>query len=169
MPGRRAGLEEGGPARGAPGGLGDWSRCRGWLTGQAAPLPRADAVVRVAGHELDRRRLDHAVVLSDDASLAAFLVLDHDGPLEHSTYSNLLAVDHCVEAAADLVIEGWDDAGQRHEINDLAHKLSSLGLVGGFKPQKLGNAEPSSGKAGFYQTLRFPPIEEPAVAGGREA
>ena len=116
-------------------GLGNRSGCRGGLTGEPAPLTWADAVVRVAGHELDGRRLHHAVVLSDDASLAAFLVLDHHRPLEHGTHSDLLAVNHRVKAAADLVVEGWNDAGQRHEINDLAHKLSSLGLVCGFKPR----------------------------------
>src|SRR6202035_2166431 len=98
-------------------------------------LARADTVVGVAWDELDGGRLDHAVVLADDASLAPFLVLDHDGPLEHGPDPHLLAVDHCVEAAADLVVEGWNDAGQRHEINDLAHILASIGLVGCSKPR----------------------------------
>jgi hypothetical protein len=98
-------------------------------------LPRADAVVGVAGNERYGRRLDHAVVLPDDAPLAPFVVLDYDCSLEYSADTNLLAVDHRTKAAADLVIEGWDDAGQRNEINDLAHVVASL-LAGGFDPRK---------------------------------
>jgi len=124
---------EGGPAR----GLRD--ACRGWglgadpggrrrLAGQPAPLARSNTVVRVAWHKGDRRRHDHAVVLPDDASLAAFLVLDHNRPLKHGAHADLLAIDHGVEAAADFVIEGWNDACQRNEINDLAHIVASLGL-----------------------------------------
>ncbi len=127
---------EGGPARGAPVGLGADPRGRWRLAGQAPPLPGPNTVIRVAGHERDSRRFDHAVVLPDDASLATLVMLDHDSPLKHGTYAYLLAVDDRVEAAADFVVEGWDDAGQRNEINDLAHIVASLGLVGGFKPPK---------------------------------
>jgi hypothetical protein len=56
-------------------------------------------------------------------------MFDHDCPLEHGPDANLLAVDHGIEAAADLVIEGWDDGGQRNEINDLAHVVASLWLA----------------------------------------
>jgi hypothetical protein len=98
-------------------------------------LPGADAVVRVARDEDHCRLLDHAVVLANYASLAAFVVLDHDCPLEYGPNANLLAIDHRIEAAADLVVERWDDAGQRNEINDLAHVLASL-LAGGYKPRK---------------------------------
>jgi hypothetical protein len=98
-------------------------------------LPWADAVVGVAGDEDYCRLLDHAVVLADNAALAAFVVLDHDRPLKHSTDANLLAIDHCIETTADLVIEGWDDAGQRNEINDLAHVVA-FPLAGGYKPHK---------------------------------
>src|SRR5258708_5571082 len=119
-----------------PARLGADSWRRGGVARQPAPLTRSDSRVWVAGDQLHRRPLAHAVVLPDHASLAAFLVFDHDRPLQHSPNPDLLAVDHCVEAAADLVVEGWNDAGQRHEINDLAHILASLGLVGGFEPPK---------------------------------
>src|SRR6266851_9115189 len=149
-------LEEGGPGQGCVWGLGADSGRRGWLARQPAPLAGADAVVGIAGYEFDGRRLHHAVVLPDDASLAAFVVFDHDRPLEHGPHSDLLSVHDRIEAAADLVIEGWDDAGQRHEINDLAHMLASLGLVGGFSSRRNRNCRTEFGRSEFYQTLRFP-------------
>src|ERR1700730_14506075 len=106
-----------------------WSR--GGLARQPAPLPRPDPVVGVARHERHRRGLDHAVVLPDHAALAALVMLDDDRPFHHGAHSHLLAVDYGVEAAADLVVGGWDDAGERNEINDFAHVLASLGLGGG--------------------------------------
>src|SRR5205085_6656209 len=97
----------------------------------SAPLPRANSVVRVPWHEGHRRGFHHAAVLADDASLAAFLVLDHHGPLQHRPHPYLLAVNDRAEAAADFVVGGWNDAGQRDEFNDLAHMVASLGLGGG--------------------------------------
>jgi hypothetical protein len=55
-------------------------------------------------------------------------VLDHDRPLEHGPHAYLLAVDHCVEATTDLVVQGWDDACQRNEIGGgFAHLMASSG------------------------------------------
>src|ERR1700693_3565563 len=85
--------------------------CRG-LARETAPLARSNAVVGVARHERHGRRLHHAVVLADHAALAALVVLDNDCPLQHRSNANLLAVDHRIEAAADLVVGWWDDAGQ---------------------------------------------------------
>src|ERR1700686_1844284 len=122
-PGRREGPPEEWLVR-----LGADSWRRGRLTREPAPLPRTDAVVRVAWHECDCRRLDHAVVLADHAALAAFMVLNHDRPLEHRPHAYLFPVDDRIETAADLVVEGWDDAGQRNQINDLVHMRASLPL-----------------------------------------
>src|SRR5947207_15129067 len=48
-------------------------------------------------------------------------MFDHDSPLEYRPNPNRLAIDHPVEATADFVAGGWDDAGQRDEFDDLAH------------------------------------------------
>src|SRR5690349_12541144 len=87
----------------------------GWFARQAAPLARPDAIVRVAQHERHRRRPDHAVVLAHHAALAALLMLDDYGALQDRSNSYLLAVDDGIEAAADFVVGGRDDGGQRDE------------------------------------------------------
>jgi hypothetical protein len=78
------------------------------------------------------------------------MVFDHHSPLEHSPHTNLLAIDHRIEAAADLVIEGWDDAGQRNEINDLAHVVASLWLAVTSRVNKKGRT--MSAAANFTRT-----------------
>jgi hypothetical protein len=84
------------------------------------------------------------------------VVFDHHSPLEHSTHTNLLAIDHRIEAAADLVIEGWDDAGQRNEINDLAHVVASLWLAVTSRVNKKGPNHVGSSE--FYQNPTWPPF-----------
>jgi hypothetical protein len=79
------------------------------------------------------------------------VVFDHDGPLEHRTYPNLLTVDHRVKTAADLVVEGWDDAGQRNEINDLAHVVASLVAADSSRVNKKA-AEPKSAESNFTRS-----------------
>src|SRR6267143_822968 len=135
------------------GGLGADSGGRWGLAGQPAPLAGADPVVGVSRHEFDRRGLDHAVVFAHHAAFDALLVFDHDSPLEHGAHANLLAVDHCAETAADFVIEGWDDAGQRNEINDLAHKVASLGLGGLSCAAEIKNCRTMFGSLRVYQTV----------------
>src|SRR3989442_3071651 len=144
---------------------GDWPWRRRRLARQPAPLPRPDPVVGVARDERHRRGLDHAVVLADHAALAAFLMLDHNRPFQHGAHAHLLAVDHGIEAAADLVVGGRNDAGERNEIDDFAHVQASLGLGGGlYRRGKMKSAERSIGTSEAYQNVTRPP---PAWPGAR--
>lgn len=48
-------------------------------------------------------------------------MLDHHGPLEHGPNPYRLPVHHGVEAAADLMVEGGNDGGERDQFSGAAH------------------------------------------------